>query len=112
MSTYDAVVAGAGLIGASIALELAEAGLKVALYDAREPGREASWASAGMISPAPESPGMIPFLPISLASVAIYPNFIEKVEALTGIDVGYRKGTFAERIHSSGNLSAGGSLSG
>ena len=91
MNTYDAVVAGGGLIGASIALELAEAGLKVGLYDAREPGREASWASAGMISPAPESPGMIPFVPISLASVAIYPKFIEKVEALSGMDVAYRK---------------------
>jgi glycine oxidase len=91
MNTYDAVVAGGGLIGACIALELAEAGLKVGLYDAREPGREASWASAGMISPAPESPGTIPFVPISLASVALYPKFIEKVEALSGMDAGYRK---------------------
>lgn len=91
MCIYDAVVAGGGVIGASIALELAEAGLKVALYDAREPGREASWASAGMISPAPENPGMIPFVPISLASVALYPNFIQKVEAISGMDVGYRK---------------------
>ena len=47
MDTFDAVIAGGGVIGANIALELAEAGLKVGLYDAREPGREASWASAG-----------------------------------------------------------------
>jgi len=79
------------LIGASIALELAEAGLKVGLFDAREPGREASWASGGMISPAPENPGMIPFVPMSLASVALYPEFIRKVEELSGIDVGYEK---------------------
>ena len=91
MTTYDAVVAGGGLIGASIALELAEAGLKVGLYDAREPGREASWASAGMISPAPENPGMIPFMPISLASVALYPEFIRRVEGLSGKDVDYRQ---------------------
>ena len=91
MNTYDAVVAGGGVIGASIALELAEAGLKVGLYDSQEPGREASWASAGMISAAPESPGMIPFVPISLASVAIYPKFIEKVEAISGMNVAYRK---------------------
>jgi glycine oxidase len=91
MSTYDAVIAGGGLIGASIALELAEAGMKVGLYDAREPGREASWASAGMLSPAPENPGMIPFVPMSLASVALYPEFIRKVEQLTGMDAGYRK---------------------
>ena len=91
MTRYDAVVAGGGLIGASIALELAEAGLKVGLYDAREPGREASWASAGMISPAPENPGMIPFMPISLASVALYSEFIRKIEELSGREVDYRK---------------------
>ena len=91
MKNFDAVIAGGGLIGASIALELAEAGLKVGLFDAREPGREASWASGGMISPAPEYPGMIPFVPMSLASVALYPEFIRKVEELSGIDVGYEK---------------------
>jgi glycine oxidase len=91
MDTYDAVIAGGGVIGATIALELADAGLKVALYDAREPGREASWASAGMISPAPENLEMIPFVPMSLASVALYPEFIRRVEKLTGMDVGYRK---------------------
>jgi glycine oxidase len=91
MNTFDAVIAGGGLIGASIALELADAGLNVALFDAREPGREASWASGGMISPAPENPGMIPFVPVSLASVALYPEFIRRVESLTGMDVGYRK---------------------
>src|SRR4249920_3946909 len=91
MSKYDAVIAGGGVIGACIALELAEAGLKVALYDAQEPGREASWASAGMISPAPENPGAIPFVPISLASVALYPKFIQRVEELSGRNVAYRK---------------------
>ena len=91
MKIYDAVVAGGGLIGASIALELAEAGLKVAIFDAQEPGREASWASAGMISPAPENPGMIPFMPMALASAAMYPEFVRKVKELTGKDPGYRK---------------------
>src|SRR5258708_8331570 len=91
MNIYDAVIAGGGLIGASIAFELAEAGMKVALYDAREPGREASWASAGMISPAPENPEMIPFLPLSLASVRLYPEFIRKVQDLTGMYTASRK---------------------
>jgi glycine oxidase len=91
MNRYDAVIAGGGVIGASIALELAGAGLHVALFDANQPGKEASWASAGMISPAPENLGSIPFMPISLASVALYPEFIRKVEELSGIDVGYRQ---------------------
>ena len=91
MNSFDVVIAGGGVIGGSIALELAEGGMKVGLYDAREPGREASWASAGMISPAPESLAMIPYMPISLGSVALYPEFIKRVEEVTGKNVGYRK---------------------
>lgn len=91
MKTYDVAVAGGGLIGASIALELACAGLKVAVFDTQKPGREASWASAGMISPPPETPAMDPLVPLSLASVSLYPDFIRLVEDLSGQKAGYRK---------------------
>lgn len=91
MKLYDAVVAGGGIIGASIALELAMAGLRVAVFDAQNPGREASWASAGMISPAPESFAMTSLLPLSIASVRLYPEFIQRVEELSGMAVGYRR---------------------
>jgi glycine oxidase len=91
MKHYDAVVAGGGIIGASIAFELATEGLSVAVFDAQIPGREASWASAGMISPAPENSTMASLLPISLASVRLYPNFLQQVEELSGKNVGYRK---------------------
>ena len=47
MKSYDAVIAGGGLIGCAIALELARSDLRVAVFDSQEPGREASWASAG-----------------------------------------------------------------
>ena len=91
MKLYDAVVAGGGVIGASIAFELAAAGLRVSVFDAQTPGREASWASAGMISPAPESSEMATLLPLSLASVRLYPEFIQRVEELSGATVGYRR---------------------
>jgi glycine oxidase len=91
MKLYDAVVAGGGVIGASIAFELASEGLSVAVFDAQTPGREASWASAGMISPAPENSTMASLLPISLASVRLYPTFLKRVEELSGKNVGYRK---------------------
>jgi len=91
MKHYDAVVAGGGVIGASIAFELATEGLSVAVFDAQIPGREASWASAGMISPAPENSTMASLLPISLASVRLYPDFLQRVEELSGKNVGYRK---------------------
>jgi len=91
MKLYDAVVAGGGVIGASIAFELASEGLSVAVFDAQTPGREASWASAGMISPAPENSTMASLLPISLSSVRLYPAFLKRVEAISGKTVGYRK---------------------
>jgi len=91
MKTYDAVIAGGGIIGSSIALELASVGLKVAVFDTQKPGREASWASAGMISPSPENPAMASLLPLSLASVCLYPEFMGLVEELSGQSVGYRR---------------------
>jgi glycine oxidase len=90
MKKYDVVVAGGGLIGASIAFELVQAGLRVGVFDAHEPGREASWASAGIISPAPEGPGMIPLVALSKASAAMYPKFIEVVQEASGQNVQYR----------------------
>src|SRR5258708_17963687 len=94
MRTYDAIVAGGGVMGSAIALELARNDLRVALFDAREPGREASWASAGILSPAPENPGMISMVPIGKARLAMYPEFVGEVEELSGIATGYRaKGT-------------------
>src|SRR5215470_8164330 len=94
MKTFDAAIAGGGLIGASIALELARAGLHVGLFDKQEPGKEASWASAGILSPAPESPAMIALVPLGKASMALYPDFVALVEELSGQNAGYRtKGT-------------------
>ena len=94
MRSYDAIIAGGGLIGGAIALELARNDLRVSLFDAREPGQEASWASAGILSPAPENPWMISMVPIGKVSLAMYPEFIAEVQELSGIATGYRdKGT-------------------
>lgn len=94
MKTFDAAIAGGGLIGAAIALELSRSGLRVALFDSREPGHEASWASAGILSPAPENSAMIAMVPLGRASLALYPEFVESVEELSGLSTGFRaKGT-------------------
>jgi glycine oxidase len=94
MKKFDVAIAGGGLIGASIALDLARAGLRVGLFDRQEPGQEASWAGAGILSPAPESAAMIALVPLGKASMAIYPEFVRMVEEASGRSVGYRpKGT-------------------
>ena len=100
MKSYDAIIAGGGLIGGAIALELARNDLRVALFDSQEPGREASWASAGILSPAPENPAMISMVPIGKASLALYPAFITQVEELSGIKTGYRARGTVEALSS------------
>ena len=100
MRSYDAIIAGGGLIGSAIALELALNDLRVALFDAQEPGREASWAGAGILSPAPENPGMISMVPIGKASLALYPEFIAEVEERSGFPTGYRSKGTVEAIFS------------
>jgi glycine oxidase len=94
MKKFDVAIAGGGLIGGSIALELARAGLRVGLFDRQEPGQEASRAGAGILSPAPESAAMISLVPLAKASMAIYPDFVRMVEEISSQSVGYRpKGT-------------------
>src|ERR1700686_4610398 len=90
MSSHDVVVAGGGIIGGTIALRLAQEKLRVILLESNEPGREASWAGAGMLSPAPDSPSAIPLVPFGRASLALYPQFIDEIEAIFGRRVGYR----------------------
>src|SRR5271165_274938 len=90
MKSFDVAIAGAGLIGGAIALELARAGLKVGLFDSQEPGREASWAGAGILSPAPENTAMLPIVELGKASLALYPEFVQSVEELSGREVGFR----------------------
>jgi len=94
MKKFDVAIAGGGVIGGAIALELARAGLRVAVFDRQQPGQEASWASAGILSPAPENPGMISMVEMGKASFARYPEFVARVEEISGMSAGFRpKGT-------------------
>jgi D-amino-acid dehydrogenase len=49
MARTDAIVLGAGIVGTSIALQLAKRGLGVALVDRQAPGEETSYGNAGII---------------------------------------------------------------
>lgn len=94
MEKFDVAIAGAGLIGASIGFELAQTGLRVAIFDRQQPGEGASWAAAGILSPAPENAATISMVPLGRASLALYPEFVATIQEVSGQDVGYRaKGT-------------------
>ncbi len=67
MKSWDVIIAGAGIIGVSLALELRERGASVLVLDRADPGSEASSAAAGMLAPAdPETP--IALRPLAMAS--------------------------------------------
>ena len=53
---FDVIICGLGAMGSAAAYHLALAGLRVCVFDKSEPGQEASWAGAGILSPAPENP--------------------------------------------------------
>ena len=89
------VIVGGGLIGSAIAFELAGEKLRVVVLDRQQPGREASWAAAGMLSPGPDSPEARPLVPLGKESLQLYPEFIAGVEEASGRAVNFaREGTF------------------
>jgi glycine oxidase len=87
----DVAIVGAGAIGLSLAWELAQRGKRVTLLDAGEPGKETSWAGAGILPPclAPESRD--PLTALHRLSMELHPVWAERLHAETGIDVGFRK---------------------
>jgi len=91
MQSPDALIAGGGLIGCAIARELARRGLRVLVLDRQEPGQEASWAAAGMLTPDAESVEEQALVPLGNASLGLYSEFIGQIEGETGMKTGYRR---------------------
>ena len=94
MGSCDVVIVGGGVIGCSLAFELAAEKLKVFVLDRDEPARGASWAAAGMLAPGPDSPNALPLVPFAKASLALYPDFIAALEQASGLPTSFaREGT-------------------
>src|SRR5260370_9830214 len=83
MRSWDAIILGGGIIGLSLARELRRHGASVLIIERSEPGREASYAAAGMLAP---WGGDLPPSLQTLAEVSarMYPEFVAEVEAESG----------------------------
>jgi glycine oxidase len=85
VKVFDVAIIGGGVIGSSIAFELAAEKLNVVLLDREEPGRGASWAAAGMLSPGPDSPDALPLVPLAKESLRLYRKFVAAIEDASGL---------------------------
>lgn len=86
----DVLVVGGGVIGCSIAYHLSKSGARVTLVERGRIGREASWATAGIISP-PHSPATRPErATLERRSFNAYPGLVMELAEATGHSVEWR----------------------
>jgi len=87
----DVVVVGGGVIGLSIARELAWSMMRVTLIDRGELGREASWAGAGILPPGCPGPLDDALTQLTAQTHPLWPTLSEQLLEETGIDNGFRR---------------------
>lgn len=84
----DVLIIGGGVIGLSLAIELQLRSLKVTVLS-RNFQEAATRAAAGMLAPQAEKIPPSPMLDLCLQSREIYPDWIKKLEEITGLEAGY-----------------------
>jgi glycine oxidase len=89
----DVAIVGGGIIGCAIAHGLAKAGAAVTIVERGALAREASWASAGLISPPkPGMPGGMARARLEARSFERYPALLAELAEATGADVAHVRG--------------------
>lgn len=94
MQTYksvDVIIVGGGVIGSSIAYELSLRGISSLVLERNEIASEASSAAAGMLAAQAEFIEEAPLFELALKSRAMFPQLVEKLKELAGMDVGFVK---------------------
>ncbi|MFN8708976.1 MAG: glycine oxidase ThiO [Planctomyces sp.] len=90
-ANFDDIIVGAGVVGMTTALCLAQEGRRVAIVDRQTTGKEASWAGAGMLPPAgPLRLDMDPEARLRALSHSLWADFSLQLRELSGIDNEYR----------------------
>jgi glycine oxidase len=97
MQHPDICIAGAGILGLSLALELHLRGLCVAVLDRGDPLTEASAAAAGMLAAGdPDNPPQL--RPLADLSLSLYPRFLERLHSLSGLRVPFQTHTTLQAL--------------
>ena len=85
----NVLVVGGGIVGLTAAHHLAAARLTVHVYDAPHPGRQASWAGAGILPPGYPVYAANPVDRLRAVTTRMFATYSERLLADTGIDNGY-----------------------
>jgi glycine oxidase len=88
---HDVLIIGGGVIGLSLAWDLARHGQSVQVIDRQEPGREASWAGAGILPAANRATALHSYDQLCGLASELHPQWAAELQSLTGIDTGYRR---------------------
>ena len=89
------IVVGAGIVGCTVAYDLARQGARVEIIEPRSPGQGATRASAGILAPDIEGHGSMLLRTLGRRSIALYDDFIARLRADSGHEIFYqRNGTF------------------
>jgi glycine oxidase len=87
---HDVIVIGGGVVGLSIARELAGR-RSVLVVDRGTTGQGTSRAAAGMLSPLSEADDQGSFFQLCRASHALFGEFVDGLQQETGVDCGFSK---------------------
>lgn len=90
LNTSDVLIVGGGIIGLSLAQELALQKLSVTVLERGQMGQESSSAGAGILAPRAEMEAAGPLAQLLLASRKIYPDFVRQVSERSGMDIDFK----------------------
>jgi glycine oxidase len=85
------LIIGGGVVGLSLAYELARRGWRVTIVDCGPLGREASWAGAGILPPANAGTALHPLDQLRALSNDLHEDWAQRLLIETAIDTGFRR---------------------
>ena len=88
---HDVIIIGGGVIGLTLACDLAWEGVAVAVFDQGSFGQESSWAGAGILPPGNPPGAESPEARLRAASHVLWQAVSDLLRDETGIDNGYRR---------------------